>query len=770
MVPAKFRLWLCLLATALPRIGNTQIRSTWFDINPSQSNLDAAGSPNGASGGRVHNVASKNDQSLMMAASEWGGLWQSFNQGQTWSRVRTFLPSAPYDVAFAAATTNAPRGTLYVSSQYDGRVNSLSGISISINDGATWTNAPIPPGPCTNINFINPQGQPTAWQISVNPNDPNDVFVGTNCGLARTLNAGATWTYHNPLGPTAGAPQVFAVTAVNNQLVYIATSAGFFFSRDQGNNWTAGAAPSTGFSDLAVSPYENNVLYMAVAGNLFESVDSGLTWPTSITTPSGNGRTGTVHTNRRSAANTYDLWYGGVGLFRETATAQNPPNVGGAQRAPANAWTASFASPAGGHDDCGDLLFAPGTATDACPIIFTSDGGIYRNTNRTSPNCHAPAWEQPNLTPHATWLFGFDGMVGSNNVNQLYYGLQDNGTWGTSFAPTGFSNPWPVWNNEDCCDGFSMGADPGDILYVMGFFGTGRGFRLFRGGEGIPSSTEIPNYPTTAGILTFAPGRSLARLGNNSFAATFGDGVYLTGDITANTIGWTGIGNPTATSTAGGGIKSSRTRTGTSRIFYHTGANGKVYDPGQIFTYTGTAPGGTWTQVNRPPGTVSFTVYDVDPNNDQRIMACALDAANTFTTWFTNNGGANWTAMPALDNLMTGNGIFRNNNATLMPQDFYPAVGQVWQPYMFEINPNNPATVVAGAAEAGIFLTTNFGGNWVRLTNPLAITSLVSTAPHIPRPLFAWFSTTRISNATSAFDVWVGSQGGGVQKFLIESP
>src|ERR1700733_13962817 len=50
---------------------------TWFDINPSQSN----DGNNGASGGRINHVGAASDSSKVYAATEWGGLYQSFDQG-----------------------------------------------------------------------------------------------------------------------------------------------------------------------------------------------------------------------------------------------------------------------------------------------------------------------------------------------------------------------------------------------------------------------------------------------------------------------------------------------------------------------------------------------------------------------------------------------------------------------------------------------------------------------------------------------------------------
>ncbi len=760
---------LCLLVgfSLLSLVGNAQIRSNWFNINPTSSDLDAT-NPNGASGGRVHNLGATANMTRVYGASEWGGLWQSFNSGVTWAKVRTFIPSAAYDVKVAAATTSSAQGTVYVTSFFDGRTTTpFSGVAFSRNAGTTWQKVPLPPGPCVAPNLT---GEPSGWTISIRPNNQAQVFAGTNCGLARTIDGGTNWTYLDPSPGDGVFEPVYAVLAHSNAMVDVITQNGFFFSRNNGTSWRAGVGVAGGLGDLAVSPFENHVLYASSGGQLLESNDSGKTWPTAITVPTGSGRVPFVATNRRSTANTYDLWYGGVGLFRATCLAKNPPIIGGGgNRAPLNTWSTDFSTPRGAHNDFGDILFNPAVTSDACPLLVCCDGGIYRNTlTATGANCQTPAWDQPTITPYATWLYGFEGMVGNNNRNQIYYGLQDNGVWGTISAPTGPTNVFPVWTNDQCCDGVTTAADPGEALYVLGFFSPGRAFRVFKGAEGIPSANEIPNYPASGStVMSFASGRTMVRTGSNAFAFTFSDGVYTTPNINANTIAWTYLSNPTGTSTTGGGIKAAPIA-GTTNIFYKTGV-GKPYSTGQIFRYPGTASGSAWTQINRPPGMSSFTIYDVDPNNGSRMMACAINAANVFSTWATTNGGTSWTALAALDNLMTATGTYKNSSLQ-GPREFYPNFGRVWQPYMFEINPNDGNIAVAGAADAGIFLTTNFGGNWTLLTNPTNPTSTGSTAPHVPRPLFAWFSTKRIANSTSAFDLWVGTQGAGVQKFLIETP
>ena len=72
----------------------------------------------------------------------------------------------------------------------------------------------------------------------------------------------------------------------------------------------------------------------------------------------------------------------------------------------------------------------PGVSENACPVLFSSDGGVYFNTKETSPDCHRPFWQQPNVTPHALWLWA---LAGSNQpgvlAEDLYFGNQDNGSF-----------------------------------------------------------------------------------------------------------------------------------------------------------------------------------------------------------------------------------------------------------------------------------------------------------------------------------------------------
>ena len=140
-------------------------------------------------------------------------------------------------------------------------------------------------------------------------------------------------------------------------------------------------------------------------------------------------------------------------------------------------------------------MFAPGVGENACPVLFSSDGGVYFNTKETSPDCHRPFWQQPNVTPHALWLWA---LAGSNQpgvlAEDLYFGNQDNGSFGTTNAGA----PSPTWTNRDCCDGFDDSSNLSRVLYTICCFSPPPGNRLFLRNPGMAGGAEINTYPPGA--------------------------------------------------------------------------------------------------------------------------------------------------------------------------------------------------------------------------------------------------------------------------------
>ena len=760
-----------VLSSLAVMMGAAQVRAQsfdWFDTNPDRSNTDSA-NPNGSSGGRVQRLGASANGSRVYGASEWGGLYVSYNRGLTWDRVNEFGPSAAWDVK--VDPSNSER--IYVTSLYDGRVNSRAGISISNDGGRSWNNAPVSTLNCT---VATRAAEPSGFQIAIRPNNRRTVFVGTNCGLARTFDSGATWDYVDPSGGLT-AERIFAVIAHDTQTVDVVGDNGFFRSTDDGANWTAVPAaplPSPVTTSLAVAPQENNALFRsfiffnaagALQTSLRLSADGGTTWPTTVTLPAGNaqGRIPFVKTNQRAASNQYDVYYGDISLFNVTF---NTPTS-----APAGNFAPTWNNiQTGAHNDVADIIFSPGVGADACPFLFANDGGIYRNVVTVRSLCHAaPLWEQPDRTPHATWVWSFNGQAqGSSPFHGLYYGLQDNGGWATNTALEGANDSVAFWNNYSCCDVSEDAPTPSYLMSLEGFFGQDadgdgvpdRPFRLFNRNTLGGGGNEI-NYPTSAQFGSFISGTEVVRLENNAFAISLNDGVHVTADITANPIAWTALGAP-AGAGASGGIKESGSGANTN-LFFFTGAGNPDGNPGQIFRYAGTAAGGAWNQLPLPRNITGVNVWDVHPSDPNRVVIAGIDpVAQTATMWDTPDFGANWNSLGALDTLMTGSGAF-NNQVNEGPTGF-TNLANYFQPFMIQFNRRDPTTLIAGAADAGVFLSLNDGADWTLISEPV---NPSSASPHIPRPLHAYFGPTRFSADTTSFDVWVATRGAGVQKVMV---
>ena len=728
-----------------------QLSVTIRDISPDRSSSDAA-DPDGASGGRVNGLAvDRATPGTLWATSEWGGLFRSADNGLTWAHVPSHVPVAAWDVEVDPTSSNR----VYATSFFDGRATSRAGINVSTDGGVTWQH-PATATPPANFCFNETRrAEPAAFGIAVDPANSNRVFIGTNCGLAVSTNAGGTWAFVDPT-PGDRARNVWDVVVHDGGIIDVCGDDGHLRSINGGATWTtATSQPLTaGRCSLAVSPDEPYVLFAVVGTSIFESDDGGQTWPVTYANPSAQGRIPFVATNQR-AGTTYDLWFGDVRLHRGTCTTPSPAAPGGAQRCNASGgWAGPFTRSVGGHDDTGDIAFAPNVASDACPILLSSDGGVYRNTVAASPGCHTPAWEQPNVTPHALWNFTFTGVSRPGvSPEDLYFGNQDNGSFGTTSGGAAAV----TWTNERCCDGFDTAGEPTRGLSTICCFGGGRATRLFVSGPGLTGpSPEIATYPG-GNMRSFEHLNSLVNFGTDDYVAATTTGVFVTLNIAAGPIVWTQLGTATSPPSPCGAQVAFNGATPTF-FMKSGGCNGDR--PGTLWRYQGTGGGGTWQQVANP-GTGSFGVYAVDRNDPDRIMGSHLGGPGGPRMVMTRNGGNTWSAMPALDALMTGGGTFLYNNLS-GPTPFTGFSGYP-QPTLVAIDPNDPDVVVAGAADAGVFVSTNGGTRWQLVTDP--VSPGASGVPHIPRPYYAHFDHDQPGTRINLF---LGTRGRGAWRLTFD--
>ena len=397
---------------------------TFTDVNPDKTDLTDANLR--GVGGRINDVAGvPGNNTDFYAASEYGGLWKSVDGGRTWKSVTGYLPQVTWDVEVAPAVNAGDVQPVYVTSWFDGRVDTEAGIRVSYDQGASWvTPATARPNPILNGSLIDNTPDPRytvaaadrfridefkAFGIAVRPDKPEHVVVGTSAGVAISDDAGKTWEFIDPT-PANPATDVWGVTyqkatnALPDGIIDIIGDDGHLRSFDGGQTWGYGVsgtqadftlgvsgtlpAKATGLASIAVSPDESYVIFVVAsdentaAGNsgndkLYESDNGGATW-TKLGNPDIQGRVPFVKTNDRTAG--FDLWFGDVNLYRATGT--SAAASGGATRVKdatdATKW--SF-STTGASSDSGGLEFDLSTpaAVDKIPLLYANDSGIFYN-------------------------------------------------------------------------------------------------------------------------------------------------------------------------------------------------------------------------------------------------------------------------------------------------------------------------------------------------------------------------------------------------------
>ncbi|CAM3495828.1 MULTISPECIES: hypothetical protein [Cupriavidus] len=444
----------------------------------------------------------------------------------------------------------------------------------------------------------------------------------------------------------------------------------------------------------------------------------------------------------------FDLWFGDTQLYR--AACATPTNTAStAARCPASsAWAAAQT---GAHWDVGDIAFNTASGLNACPALFSNDGGIYFN-QRTGADCHDPRWQQQTTTVTALWLWS---MAGNERAAQgekgVYIGQQDSGGFGTRDGGKATRD----WNSPTCCDVFDVEAEAGRVVYTVCRFNVAPATRMFLDGDAMSSGTEIQTYP--AGSLTgFKDNRSLVNYASNSYAVVTSSGVFFTSNISSNTVTWRTLGTGAPANACG--INVSRRNDGTSVFYLRAGIGAcNLGGTGSLWRHEGATSIGAWVQVARN-GNSQFGAFGVDRSDFNHIIANDLSGASPSMVR-TIDGGANWAVVPGIDTLLTGNGAFlarvQQGFGAFGTGNGYP------QASLVAINPRNRSVILIGGQDSGLYLSANGGTSWTPLTDPVSNSTL---RPHISRPLFAHFE----SLGNERMNVYVGARGRGVWRVGVD--
>jgi hypothetical protein len=211
-------------------------------------------------------------------AGTFAGVWRSDDAGRTWRQLMRPQPPEGTNIVpgalmvpnvFDLAVSQVNRDLVFAATAEDTRSQSESknGIYRSADGGETWSL----------VHQFACSGKGPVGQIVFAPDDPNLLFAAGDCSIAKSTDAGLTWT-DTPISGrvwhVAVAPQQGPV-----RRVYAAGDGQMWYSQDGGQSWyrdgasipniaggIAGVCCGSSAHVLAVEPGQPDHVYLAVPG------------------------------------------------------------------------------------------------------------------------------------------------------------------------------------------------------------------------------------------------------------------------------------------------------------------------------------------------------------------------------------------------------------------------------------------------------------------------------------------------------------------------
>ncbi|MEA2176200.1 MAG: hypothetical protein QOD00_3792 [Blastocatellia bacterium] len=245
----------------------------------------------------VTHLAIDPSNSSIIYATTTNGIYKSTDAGAHWNAINNGL-YFPYAQVLTIDPTNP--STLYTAINFGG------GFYKSADGGNLWTRLDTD-------YYNNFESTSYFYALSVDPNTPANIYLGTDKGLYKSVNGGSAWTFGGTGLPFFSSVYDLAIDRTNPQTIYAAVFGSVYKSVNGGANWSTTMdtqTPMPQIAALAIDPANSSIIYAGTkGGGVLKSTDAGATW-----NPSNTGLAAfNINTLAISASNSATLYLGSSG-------------------------------------------------------------------------------------------------------------------------------------------------------------------------------------------------------------------------------------------------------------------------------------------------------------------------------------------------------------------------------------------------------------------------------------------------------------------------
>lgn len=234
-------------------------------------------------------ISKQNSNRIYVGTGYWAGdgVFRTDDGGQTWHSISNGLPDIYHEkVAVDAIAVDPTNDNIVYAGLYDLYwPRRWYGIYKTIDGGLNWTEM--------NTGLTDSM----VICLAIDPSSPNIVYAGTETGVFKSIDAGATWA---KAGTTATRITSLAIDTFDTRIIYASTagahkkddgyqpSKGIYKTTDGGMSWTqmnSGLERPNGLEyvdifSLSIDPLDPNILYAGTDVGVYRSIDGGNNWST----------------------------------------------------------------------------------------------------------------------------------------------------------------------------------------------------------------------------------------------------------------------------------------------------------------------------------------------------------------------------------------------------------------------------------------------------------------------------------------------------------